>query len=274
LLRNFVRPGGATSSGLRVRAERGSPRREHEGLIQRVAGFVRPDDEALLEWYSRYAHQQGRRLAHDLDLVTATVPTGHRVLDLGAAPPILCAALSELGYAVKGVDIDPTRFGQTSAALGLDVRRCNIETEALPCKDASVDAVVLHEVFEHLRIDLIATFEEIARVLRPGGLLLVSTPNLLSLSGMLNLLVRGRAQAIDARPFEQFEKLRTLGHMGHVREYTTVEVCEFVARFDLVPQELVFRGRDRGIKGWMSAVVPRLRPIVEVVARRVESRSG
>jgi SAM-dependent methyltransferase len=179
-------------------------------------------------------------------------------------PPLLGAALARLGHDVVLVDHLPERFGSSSAALGLRCEKCDIEREPLPFDSESVDVVVLHEVFEHLRIDLVHCVQEIARVLGPGGVLLLSTPNLTSARGLYNLAYRGRAESLNADPFVAFSKLRQIGHMGHVREYKTVEVCDFLGRCGLRPETLIFRGGRSAV----TKMVPRLRPIFEVIARK------
>ncbi len=51
--------------------------------------------------------------------------------------------------------------------------------------------MVLNEVFEHMRIDLIATFTEIRRVLKPGAVILMSTPNGLAMHPIYRMLRHG-----------------------------------------------------------------------------------
>jgi hypothetical protein len=56
--------------------------------------------------------------------------------------------------------------------------------------------------------------------------------------------------------------------MGHIREYTTVEVCEFLAHFRLQAEHLVFRGHAPGIKRTVGWLLPPFRPFFEVIAIR------
>jgi SAM-dependent methyltransferase len=238
-------------------------------LIEALAETVAPDDPALADWCRTYARNAAPRLAFDLELVERSLPRGARVLEIGSVPPLLTAALQHRGFRVDGVDVAPERFATTIAGLGLALHRCNVETERLPATDACYDAVLFNEIFEHLRINPIFTTREILRVLRPGGLLFLSTPNLRSLRGTYNFLVRQRASSCEESVFRQYEKLETLGHMGHVREYTPVEVREFLEQVGFEISSVHFRGRySNRMARVVAACVPSLRPLVTFVAFR------
>ena len=237
--------------------------------IDRVGERIGPDDPSLEEWFASYRAEHRDRLAADLGLVRAHVAPGARILEHGAVPLLLTAALQELGFAVTGLDVAPGRFAGAIAELGLDVRRCDVETEALPFADRSFDAVLFNELFEHLRVDPIFTLREVRRVLRPGGVLLLSTPNLRSFRGLRNLLLRNQGHAVSGGVYRQYQKLATLGHMGHVREYTTREVAEFLERIGLRVEKVVFRGgHGRGPVGVAERLLPALRPFFSLIARR------
>ena len=239
-------------------------------LLDRVAAPIRPDDPALAEWFSSYRRQHRRRLAADLRIIENHVEPGARVLEYGAVPLLLTAALAALGYEVSALDIAPQRFATAVGELDLDVSRCDVETEAVPFAAETFDAVVFNELFEHLRIDPLFTLREVHRVLGPSGLLLLSTPNLRSFRGIRNLLLRNRGHAVSGGVYEQYEKLETLGHMGHVREYTTREVAELLSRVGFRVDKVVFRGgHGRGLVGIAERLAPSLRPFFTLVATRI-----
>lgn len=241
-------------------------------LLDEVAGRVRPDEAALEEWFEGYRQQHRKRLAADLRILQAQASPGARVLEYGAIPLVMTAALARLGYAVSAVDIEPGRFGGAIERLGLDVRRCDVETEAAPFDSGSFDVLLFNEIFEHLRIDPIFTLNEAHRVLAPGGQLLLSTPNLRSFRGLRNLVLHNQGHAASGGVYDQYEKVATLGHMGHVREYTTREVAEFLARVGFVVEKVVFRGgHGRGLVGLAERLAPSLRPFFTVVARKAPS---
>jgi SAM-dependent methyltransferase len=78
---------------------------------------------------------------------------------------------------VIGVEPDPGAAG-AARARGLDVRLGDLETAGFA--DERFDTVVMSHALEHVR-DPIATLREVARVVRPGGALLLWLPNAASL---------------------------------------------------------------------------------------------
>jgi SAM-dependent methyltransferase len=254
------------------------PRRfpaRHFALLDRVAADIRPEEPALEEWYSGYLREHRARLAADLDIVESHAPPGARVLEYGAVPLLMTAALSDLGYELSAVDIGPERFAGTISRLGLEVVRCDVETESLPFPDEAFDLILFNELFEHLRINPAFTLREAHRALRPGGSLLLSTPNLRSFRGIRNLVLRNQGHAVSAGVYRQYEKLETLGHMGHVREYTTREVTEFLGHVGFRADKVIFRGgHGRGLVGLAERVAPALRPFFTLVASRDDPRAA
>lgn len=238
-------------------------------VIDEARSRIRSDNPELESWTANYLEEHRNRLGTELDLVRQRTEPGDRILDVGAAPLVTTAALQASGYRVCAIDLDPERFRGVIDDLGLDVRRCDIETEALPLADASVDVVAFNELFEHLRIDPIFSLEEVLRVLRPGGQLLLSTPNLRSFRGVRNLVIRDQGHAVSGGVYRQYEKLRRLGHMGHVREYTVTETCDFLRRVGFEIEAIVYRGgHGKGPVGMAERLMPSLRPFFSVVARR------
>jgi SAM-dependent methyltransferase len=79
---------------------------------------------------------------------------------------------------VEGVEPDPVSRGHAVEVLGLDVIGGTLEEAGFP--DSSFDALTMSHVVEHL-VDPVRTFAECRRVLKPGGQLVVLTPNIGSL---------------------------------------------------------------------------------------------
>jgi SAM-dependent methyltransferase len=106
----------------------------------------------------------------------ANVEAGQRVLDLGCGAGAFTAALAEAGTQAVGVEVAARAVERARAAHpGLDFRHVPIDAP-LPFEDASFDAVWVSEVLEHVA-DTARFLSEARRVLKPGGLLLVTTPS-------------------------------------------------------------------------------------------------
>lgn len=107
------------------------------------------------------------------DLTMFAIPRTARVLDVGCAFGDDIRRLQHLGYAeVSGVEPDPYCVEQCRD-LNLDVTLGSLEATGRP--DASFDVVLVDNVFHHTS-DYEAALAELARVLRPGGLLCFVEP--------------------------------------------------------------------------------------------------
>lgn len=174
-----------------------------------------------LLWDSFNDHKN--RYKKDLELIDKYFKGG-KILDVGANPFHITYCLKNLGYDVVGLDLKPYKFNKFINKYKFPIEKCNIELKKFPFKDNSFDFIIFLEIFEHLRINPIFTLKEINRVLKSNGILLLTTPNLYAIHKifMFNL---GRSFN-DA--YDQFDKLKTYGYVGHIREYSTKEVKKFL----------------------------------------------
>lgn len=114
-----------------------------------------------------------------LELACPTRSPSPTVLDIGAGHGALTQKLLQAGYRVAACDLYPELF----ALGGVECRKVDANG-CLPYEDASFDVVVAIELMEHIERHE-SFFLEVARVLRPGGKLLISTPNVLSFKSRL-----------------------------------------------------------------------------------------
>src|SRR5215472_8916534 len=98
---------------------------------------------------------------------------GASLLDVGAGGGDFIASLSALGWKTTGVETDPVA-AQRARARGLDVHQGDLESAGFA--DALFDAITLAHVIEHVP-DPARLLAECRRVLKPGGRLVMLTPN-------------------------------------------------------------------------------------------------
>jgi SAM-dependent methyltransferase len=128
------------------------------------------------------------------------VGSGKRVLDLGCRDGTLAAHLTE-GNRVVGVDIDPAALRAAGQRLAMRVVQGDLN-DFLPFAPGSFDAVVAGELLEHVYFPAIF-LGEIARVLRPGGRFVGSTPNAFRLRNRWRFL-RGQEFETDETHVHRF----------------------------------------------------------------------
>ena len=102
----------------------------------------------------------------------AQVPTGARVLDVGAGSCPYRSAFAYCRYETQDfaqLDAEQLRYG----GYGAIDHVC--DARSIPVPDASFDAILCTEVLEHVP-EPVAVVQEMARILRPGGRLILTAP--------------------------------------------------------------------------------------------------
>lgn len=135
---------------------------------------------------------------------------GKRVLDIACGEGYGSALLARTAGSVVGVDVSPAAVAHASKAYAdrTNLRYVEGSCTAIPLPDASVDVAVTFETLEHIEGQE-AFMAELARVLTPEGLLLLSCPNKLEYSDLrgysneyhVKELYREELQALVAAKF-------------------------------------------------------------------------
>jgi SAM-dependent methyltransferase len=134
------------------------------------------------------------------------------------SPFIISCALRKMRYNVIAFDVDPEPYMRIAEACNINVFRCDLERDELGVDNA--DCAVFTEVLEHLHYYYVPlVLSKINRALKPGGVLVLTTPNIASLFRRLRLL-------LGIQPIYRY----------HVREYTMREVVSLLreAGFEIV----------------------------------------
>jgi SAM-dependent methyltransferase len=183
------------------------------------------------------------RLVATVDLIPESLRGGD-VLQIGAEPYLLTlclrracpGSLTLVNYfgtgARRGEQVLVNRRTGESIRLAYDL--CNVEVDDLPYPDASFDVVTFCEILEHLALNPVRALSEVHRVLRPGGVVIVTTPNCLSLL-RLDGFLRGRSEIVDryAPGFGYGAR--------HNREYRPYEVRELLESTGFPIEEMAVR---------------------------------
>jgi SAM-dependent methyltransferase len=132
-----------------------------------------PSDKAALRGEPSYVWRFGQN--RRLDMILAALPVdARRILVDGCGIGMYVRQLAELGYTTIGLDIDFERIEQ---GMRSGVEQLHVAAgERLPYPGATFDAVLSHEVIEHVADDRLAA-QEMVRVLRSGGRAIVFCPN-------------------------------------------------------------------------------------------------
>jgi SAM-dependent methyltransferase len=142
-----------------------------------------------------------------------------RVVDLGAGDGYLAGLLREAGFDVRALDRVATYFAPTD--IPLDQADLN---ERLPYSDGEFDAAVATELIEHIENPWFL-IREMHRIIRPGGVAVISTPN------VTNLYTRAW-YALSGQLFNFMESsYRDIGHITPVPLWNLRRMVE--GRFDI-----------------------------------------
>jgi SAM-dependent methyltransferase len=157
-----------------------------------------------------------------LELVRPLLKPGVRVADIGAGEGFFSQLVGQYVEASLGLqpskvlaacDIFPEYFRYGAIECG------TIAPDGrLPYDDASVDIACSLEVVEHVE-DQFAFARELFRVLRPGGIAILSTPNILNINSRWRNLHSGFAVLFDPLLLSSADPVHTSGHINPVSYY-------------------------------------------------------
>lgn len=135
-----------------------------------------------------------------------------RYLDIGAGRGSLIARVkSKLNVEASACDYTD----ELMKLSGQKVDIANLNSEPLPYADETFDVVTATEVIEHLE-DFRRVVREIHRVLKPGGVCILSTPNILNLNSRLRFLSFGFWNLFGPLPVKHSALYSTGGHINPV----------------------------------------------------------
>jgi glycosyltransferase involved in cell wall biosynthesis/SAM-dependent methyltransferase len=221
---------------------------------------------ALTDASRSYLETHQTRLAKTLEITPPGGP-GDRVLELGAYLQITPALRTRLGYGcVRGAyfgtlgRVDHKVVVSTEGErFECDIDHFDAEKDRFPYPDDYFSTVLCGELIEHLFEDPMHLMSELNRVLRPGGHLVLTTPNIAALRGISAIL-----QGYHPGFFHAYIRPAESGEVDarHNREYTPREIHRLLdnSGFEVVRLETgEFRDLPHPEFGWVIHLLERYR---------------
>ena len=189
-----------------------------------------------------YDEQKRRMLCGELERLRWSLEwiarqSGGSLLDLGSSGELVPVYRAMLGYEhvccldLACVSGQRRLIHANGSTFEYDAHQVDLDREPYPFPGASFDQVVCMEVIEHLCVDPMFMLAEINRVLKPGGRLLLTTPNITSLASVY-LQIWGQHPAIGRQTYGPGITDR------HNREYTPGEIRTMLAAAGFDVQQL------------------------------------
>ncbi|HEX5725971.1 MAG TPA: class I SAM-dependent methyltransferase [Longimicrobiaceae bacterium] len=179
--------------------------------------------------------------------VAARHPGGGTLVDVGCGGGALWTHLR--GRFARYVGVDAVRYDGFPAEG--EFVRADLDAGPVPLPDGSAEVAAAVETIEHLENPR-ALFRDLARLARPGGWVVVTTPNQLSALSRLTLLLRGEHNAF-----------RDASYPAHLTALLEVDLRRMAAECGLEAAAVEYSGQGRVVftgrhyPGWLARLWPR-----------------
>ncbi|MFQ5581217.1 MAG: class I SAM-dependent methyltransferase [Mariprofundaceae bacterium] len=228
------------------------------------SGYDWGGDEQAQNNMEEYFWGSADRFAMLLSVLSQHLPTGSAVLDAGAGHGVLAAILNKGGYRAHACDIHPGL--PIFDSLHIPYQPWHLEADPAPYADDHFDAVVLSQTIEHFTYSPRQAIQELIRIVRPGGLVLIDAPNI-SCFRNISRLLRGKTLHWDFATHYLAQKPAL--HHGipyfdrHNHEYCLQDMTEIAQYFDLEVLDCrYYSSYNRKQKHWLAIHLSRIRDII------------
>jgi SAM-dependent methyltransferase len=204
-------------------------RRKARAILDEIYAELPPEwtRKEGAQWYSQYVmyltaiFREARAVARERGQDGFE---GLGLLEIGFGMGVIACACSAAGMRVVGVDnethADHPILRPFRERHHVEYHEYDALKQDLPLESGSVDLVNSNDMIEHIHGSPRRMLAECMRVLRPGGRLLVTTPNLGSLHNRL-LLLAGKSVHVSITDWYHNPAWQRPIYTSHIREYTT-----------------------------------------------------
>lgn len=140
-----------------------------------VAGLCRLLYKIVMRTTAWRKKEKVWRLQGDSMFLSGGIPGQKRLLDVGCGKGSFIARMRDQGWDVEGLEVDADAVEYARSKSGLTVHLGSLENIHFP--DSTFDVITSNHVIEHVH-DPISLIQECLRVLKPGGRLVLATPNI------------------------------------------------------------------------------------------------
>jgi SAM-dependent methyltransferase len=190
-----------------------------------LSGVVKDFPFPENEYEAGYLRKHMVRYRDFCEIIAANCPADGRLLSIGCEPGHVEILLKKFyGFRqVAGLSYRASpEFKRRMAEFDIPMLECDVENQPIPDADGSFRSVVFLEALEHMFNGVPYALSEMQRVLAPGGVIVLSTPNLAQFRNRIKLL-QGKSVNWPLDGAKRFFAKPV--HMRHNREYTAKEVC-------------------------------------------------
>jgi 2-polyprenyl-3-methyl-5-hydroxy-6-metoxy-1,4-benzoquinol methylase len=185
--------------------------------------------------YIDWLHSQYESILLDFNEMFSNKGTPSRVLEISSFLGVVDIALAKMGFDVYTYDIPEFQnntqlkklYSEYNVHPSIGYIR-DIWKTGLPYPDNHFDAVIFSEVIEHLNMNPLPVLQEINRILKPDGILYITTPNQVSLINRITLFLGGSIRNSISTSVTQIDQTQNTICGIHWREYTLNELVEIL----------------------------------------------
>jgi SAM-dependent methyltransferase len=237
--------------------------------------------------YINHLHLQYETILRDFNTLFSKRDIPPRVLEISSFLGVVDIALAKIGFEAYAYDKPEFQANANLRKLYAEYhvspssgRVNDIGKNGLPYPDNFFDAVLLSEVLEHLNFNPLPVLQEINRILKPGGIVYITTPNQANLVHRIKILTGRSIRNSVHDSLTQLDPARNTICGIHWREYTVRELTELLettgfrpltSRFTLMTKD-IHNPCVKFLYGALGTVFPSLWDSITIIAEKKEYR--